>query len=95
MDVIVQLPTMGARTLTQFAFGFGQGDVQRALTGLGTGQQKVQGDRGFAGTGFTLKQKHMAAGQAAIEDVIKTIDPCGGFYADQLVGCRQKMPSHD
>ncbi|MNI57000.1 hypothetical protein D3C73_1120330 [compost metagenome] len=95
MDIVVQLPAMGARTLAQFAFGFRQGDVQRAFAGFGAGQQKVQGDRGLAGTGFSLKQKHVAAGQSAIEDVIETINPCGGFYADQLVGCRQKMPSHD
>ena len=41
MDVIVQLPAMGARTLAQFAFGFGQGDVQRALAGLGASQQEL------------------------------------------------------
>ncbi|MNK85090.1 hypothetical protein D3C87_1049590 [compost metagenome] len=38
IDVVVQFPTVGARTLAQFALGFGQGDVQRALAGSGAGQ---------------------------------------------------------
>ena len=93
VDVIVQLPAMGARTLAQFAFGFGQGDVQRALAGLGASQQELQSDGGFAGTGFTLQQKYMTTGQAPGEDVIETLDTGGSFGIDQLVRCRQKMPS--
>jgi hypothetical protein len=55
-------------------------------------QQEVQGNGGFAGAGFAFQQKHVAARESAGEDVIQTFDTGGGFFTDQLVGCRQKCP---
>jgi hypothetical protein len=55
----------------------------------------MQGDRGFTSAWFTFEQKHMATGQSAGQDVIQTFDAGGGFCTEQLVRCRQKMPSQD
>lgn len=92
MDVFVQFPTVGQRALTQLSFGFRKRDVQRALAGSSAGHQKMQGNGGFAGTGFTLQQKNVSAGQATGQDVIQTLDTGSGLCAEQLVRCRQKSP---
>ncbi|MNN78006.1 hypothetical protein D3C81_1945190 [compost metagenome] len=77
---------MGQGALAQFAFGFRQGDVQRAFAGFRTGQQELQRHGGLAGTRLAFEQKNMTAGQAAVEDIVQAFDTGGGLVSVQFVG---------
>ncbi|MCY1178844.1 hypothetical protein D9M73_192160 [compost metagenome] len=86
MDVFVHLPAMGQGALAQLAFGFRERDVQGAFAGLRACQQEVQRHGGLAGARLAFEQKHMSAGQSAIEDIVQTFDTGGGLVSVQIVG---------
>ncbi|GLH19527.1 hypothetical protein BR1R3_22700 [Pseudomonas atacamensis] len=71
--------------MTQFFLGFRESDVQATFPGQRTGAEEMQSHGGFAGSGFPLEQKHMAARQATGKDVIQTYNADGGLCTDQLV----------
>ena len=93
MDVVIQVPTVGLGALAQLALGFGQGDVQRRFAVFRTGLQKMQGDGGFTSAGFTFQQEQMATREPTAKNVVKTFDADGRLFTEQLVGCRQELPS--
>lgn len=61
IDMFVELPTVRGCTRAKLAFSLGQGDVQGYFARCRSGLQKLQGHSCLAGSGFSLKKKHMTA----------------------------------
>ena len=61
----------------ELLLGLGQRDIQHGFATAGAGQQKLQRQRGLAGTGHAFYQKQPAPGEAACQDVVQPFDAGG------------------
>ena len=70
---------MGSRYLVQDIHRLGEGEVEAALSGFRSREQKLEGERGFAGARFAGDDVGFLLGQAAVEDRVETGHAGMGF----------------
>ena len=70
--------------MPQFALGFGQRDVEAFLAGPRALHQELERDRGLAGPGRALDQKHVLPREPAGQDIIQAPDSALRLTRNQL-----------
>ena len=63
---------MRTSAVAQFRRGFSQADIHANFALSRSGEQELQGDRGFAATRAAFEQVQTIAGETATEDVVET-----------------------
>ena len=79
---------MRRRGSAEFVLGLGQGDQQAALAACGAREQKLQCERGLAGTWTALHEMQSTAGEPAPENVVQSVDAGRGAIAAIAGGLR-------
>ena len=75
----VERPVVGSRDLVQDIHRLGEGEVEAALSGFCSREQKLEGERGLAGAGFAGDDIDFLLRQAAVEDRVEAVDTGTGF----------------
>ena len=77
---------MRPRHLTQFPFGFGEGDIKHRLFMGSPVAEKLNAESGLARSRIAIKQIEMARRQAAIDDLVQTGRACRNSSSGRSAG---------
>ena len=94
---VLQVPAVRRRAGAQLVVGFGQGDVEPALSRRGAGDQELQRHRGLAGARAAFEQEDPSARQSAGKHVVEADDAGFGLFGlqDRQLNLQRRIPIVD